>query len=179
MITNGGGGYPLGSGDADRFEFLEIGEVPPAHEPAALPFYAAMRRRESRGTGLYVLEGHTPVPAEEAFPTGDVLLQWGWWFERRQRAWARVRETHFGPRSQWRVSTVFLGLDHGFARYFGGSTKPVLFELMIFGGPLSDWQERYTTWEAAVAGHEQAVRLARATVVPLRPRKQPPKKRRR
>jgi hypothetical protein len=53
------------------------------------------------------------------------------------------------------VSTVFLGLDHG----FGG--KPLWFETMIVGGPLDDSQERYTTIEEAEAGHARWVALVR------------------
>jgi hypothetical protein len=58
-----------------------------------------------------------------------------------------------------RVSTVFLGLDHGF-----DDGPPVLFETMIFGevGDLDQYQERYTTLEAAMAGHERAVEMVRA-----------------
>jgi len=52
------------------------------------------------------------------------------------------------------VSTVFLGLDHAF-----GDGPPVLFETMVFGGPLDGEQDRYCTWDEAVAGH--AAMLAR------------------
>lgn len=53
------------------------------------------------------------------------------------------------------VSTVFLGLDHNF---FSG--PPLLFETMIFGGPLDQEQERYTTWDEAVEGHNRMVKRA-------------------
>jgi hypothetical protein len=53
------------------------------------------------------------------------------------------------------VSTVFLGIDHG---YGGGA--PVLFETMIFGGKHNDYQERYCTWEGAELGHQEACDLA-------------------
>jgi len=46
-----------------------------------------------------------------------------------------------------RISTVFLGLDHG----HGG--KPLWFETMVFGGVLDQLQERYATWDQAAAGH--------------------------
>jgi len=45
------------------------------------------------------------------------------------------------------ISTVFLGLDHGF-----GSDTPIVFETMIFGGS-NEICERYATYEEAVAGH--------------------------
>jgi hypothetical protein len=52
-----------------------------------------------------------------------------------------------------RVSTVFiLGINHGFD---GG--EPILFETMLFGGPMSDYQARYSTWEQAEAGHASAL----------------------
>lgn len=53
------------------------------------------------------------------------------------------------------VSTVFLGLNHGF---FG---EDLWFETMIFGGPNDEYCERYPTLEAAKAGHQRAVRIAR------------------
>lgn len=96
-------------------------------------------------TGLYVLDGHTPVPAD--------LFAFGRWFESAERHVADARVAH--PR----VSTVFLGIDH----HFGRATLehvPVLFETMIFGGPHDEYQERYETWDEAEAGHARAVALA-------------------
>lgn len=55
-----------------------------------------------------------------------------------------------------RVSTVFLGLDHS----FGEVGLPVLWETMIFGGPNDQYQERYTSHEAALEGHARALKLA-------------------
>jgi hypothetical protein len=52
------------------------------------------------------------------------------------------------------VSTVFLGLDHAY-----GSSKPVLWETMIFGGKNDQYQERYTSYEDALEGHEKALKL--------------------
>lgn len=46
------------------------------------------------------------------------------------------------------VSTVFLGLDHS----FGGET-PILFETLVFNGPMDGEMERYTTWDEAEIGH--------------------------
>ena len=54
-----------------------------------------------------------------------------------------------------RVSTVFLGLDHGFL----ASEDPILFETMIFGGPEDGYQERYKTWKEAEEGHKRALEL--------------------
>jgi len=55
------------------------------------------------------------------------------------------------------VSTVFLGLDHSFS-----SGPPVLFETMIFGGPHTEYQERYYPCQDAIAGHARALALAKA-----------------
>jgi hypothetical protein len=55
------------------------------------------------------------------------------------------------------VSTVFLGLDHNFS----GKGDPLLFETMIFGGPLDEHQRRYATWDQAERGHAEAVAEAR------------------
>ncbi len=59
----------------------------------------------------------------------------------------RVALTDLGPRGT--VSTVFLGLDHG----WGLSDEPVLWETMVFDGPLDDTQVRYTSGAAAIEGH--------------------------
>lgn len=52
-----------------------------------------------------------------------------------------------------RISTVFLGLDHGWK-----SGTPVLWETMIFGGVNDqNYQERYTSYEDALEGHQNAI----------------------
>lgn len=57
------------------------------------------------------------------------------------------------------VSTVFLALDHS---WDGG--PPVLYETMIFGGPLDQsYQRRYHTRADAIIGHDAAVYLAKNT----------------
>jgi hypothetical protein len=59
------------------------------------------------------------------------------------------------------VSTVFLGMDHGF-----DDGPPTLFETMVFRGPLDEHQWRYATWDEAVAGHERIVQHVRAGTDP-------------
>jgi hypothetical protein len=49
------------------------------------------------------------------------------------------------------VSTVFLGLDHNVS--IRGA--PILWETMVFGGPLDQEMERYTSADAARVGHER------------------------
>src|SRR5215469_5778666 len=112
--------------------------------------------------GCYKLIGQTPVACSN-------LLEWGEWLETADR---RVDETFIG---KYRVSTVFLGLDHRF-----GKGKPILFETMIFladaqrregeslddwskrtnllneGDPLVEYQTRSSDWLEAERDHETA-----------------------
>lgn len=62
----------------------------------------------------------------------------------------------------YRISTVWLGLDHSFC---GGS--PLLFETMIFkGNDFTDlYCTRYTTWEEAEEGHKRAVQWLHETIL--------------
>jgi hypothetical protein len=49
------------------------------------------------------------------------------------------------------VSTVFMGIDMGFG--FLDGSPPILFETMIFGGPLDGHVDRYATLAAARLYH--------------------------
>jgi hypothetical protein len=97
-------------------------------------------------------DGHTPAPCD--------LMAWARWFGRADRTVA------FTQQGDVFVSTVFLGLDHGFGR----KGPPVLFETMTFrgtmtvdiGGSQREIQAasegdremwRYSTWDDALAGH--------------------------
>ena len=93
--------------------------------------------------GRYKLDGKTPVEVDD-------LMEWAKWMEAADRY---VGKTSVGV---VKVSTVFLGLDHGF-----GSHHPVLFETMVFGGKLDQDDERYSTWDAAEAGHVRWVEKVR------------------
>jgi hypothetical protein len=53
-----------------------------------------------------------------------------------------------------RVSTVFLGLDHGML----DPGPPILFETLVFGGKLEGEGSRYATWDEAIEGHKVWVR---------------------
>ena len=56
-------------------------------------------------------------------------------------------------RTMW-VSTVWLGLDHGYGR----SEQPIIYETMVFVRGMSDeYCQRYTTAELALAGHQLVV----------------------
>lgn len=57
------------------------------------------------------------------------------------------------------VSTVFLAMDHSYLTY--GGHAPLLFETMVFGGPLDGEMERYATEEAAYVGHGAMIERVR------------------
>jgi len=97
-----------------------------------------------------ILDGHKVVPIKN-------LIEWAQKFETMNRRVAetfvgRIRYAVMGGPRPVRVSTVFLGIDHG----FGG--KPMWFETMVFGGKLNQEQDRYETWDKAVAGHKAMVK---------------------
>lgn len=81
----------------------------------------------------------------EGIPTAEPdLLAWAAWMETADR---RVNETQL---LGFRISTVFLGVDHG----NGLSNTPVLYETMVFGNWLdTDLMYRYGTRRAALEGH--------------------------
>jgi len=101
--------------------------------------------------GLYILDGHTPVHVD------DVEV-WARWRE-AHRAALHVRDTWLPPGV--RVSTVFLGVDHNFARIVDPTLTPILFETMVFGGPLDQEQERCATWAEAETQHAAVVARVR------------------
>jgi len=65
------------------------------------------------------------------------------------------------PVGDMTVSTVFLGLDHGF-----GGEHGIFFETMILNAPgkLMDFQVRYSTYDEAMRGHREALRRARLSL---------------
>ncbi len=54
------------------------------------------------------------------------------------------------------ISTVWLGLDHGW-----GEGPPLIFETMVFGSPLDQECWRYSTEAEARAGHAAAIEAVR------------------
>ena len=96
----------------------------------------------------YLLHGRVVVPV----PMRDWTLQ--------PIAVRRVAEDRVG--NVW-VSTVFLGLDHGWVE-----GRPILFETMVFAVDDEDGadlhQERYATWDEAAAGHARIVAGLRSSV---------------
>jgi len=108
-------------------------------------------------------EDHRVVPEPD-------LYAWAEWFETAER---HVALDMIGP---YRVSTVFLGLDHDYGRFFPGgeSRSPLIFETMIFDDsreescpyfsrkfhPSFSFQRRYRTWEEAIEGHAYAKKIS-------------------
>lgn len=92
-------------------------------------------------TDKYILQGRKPVLANS-------FAEWGRFFGKPANR--RVEETQIG---NVRISTVFLGIDHNFS----GAGPPVLFETMVFGGPLGGEQRRYCTWTEAKRGHKRMI----------------------
>jgi hypothetical protein len=106
--------------------------------------------------GLYILdEQGTPVLAEDTYA-------WAVWFQAHDRSLART-SIPVDEDTNLVVSTVFLGVDHAFD--YTGKSAPVLWETMVSGGGgilggfgYGDIQQRYTSREAALRGHEELVR---------------------
>lgn len=84
-----------------------------------------------------------PVPEPDT-------MKWGTWFETANRVVAKTKT------KDAEVSTVFLGVDHSF-----GVGPPILWETMVFGGPLDQDQDRYTSLADARKGHEDMVARVR------------------
>ena len=97
------------------------------------------------GRGRYVLDDSGNVIR------CDDLMAWAAWFEKADRRLACNQVN-----DDVRVSTIFLGLDYNL-----GTGQPILWETMIFGGPHDGYESRYDSREAALAGHAEALALAR------------------
>ena len=79
-------------------------------------------------------------------PEGD-LLAWAQWMGTGDNQVIKREQV-----GHVRVSTVFLGLDHGW-----GNADPLLWETMVFGGKLDGLCERYASRADALAGHASVV----------------------
>jgi hypothetical protein len=96
---------------------------------------------------------------------GNVISMERWSELHVDESYLRVAQDTIGP--YW-ISTVWLGLDHGFMR--GG--PPIIFETMVFANdevrgdaPLLEFDmDRYATEEEAKAGHDAMCLLVRATL---------------
>jgi hypothetical protein len=97
-----------------------------------------------RSPKFYILQDRRPVAI-------DSVDDWAVWMNDSDRKVAYTKIDN-----DVAVSTVFLGLDHQY-----GNGPPLLFETMIFGGPLDNKCWRYSSWDDAEIGHQAAVRKAR------------------
>jgi len=79
-------------------------------------------------------------------PEGDILA-WAQWMGTGDNKVIKREQV-----GRVRVSTVFLGLDHGW-----GSGELLLWETMVFGGKLDGLCERYASRADALAGHANVV----------------------
>lgn len=93
----------------------------------------------------FKLDGKNVVPATEE----EFIEQ----FKNSERR--IIKQDKVGPML---VSTVFLGLDHGF-----GGGRSLFFETMVFDGVgiLDDFQTRYETYDEAEIGHAKTLARAR------------------
>jgi hypothetical protein len=85
------------------------------------------------------------------------LYKWAEWNYNKDAARDRsiVKQEHFGTAKEIMVSTVFLGLNHNWRN----DGPPILWETMVFGGPLDQEQDRCSgTREQAEAMHERMVK---------------------
>lgn len=86
--------------------------------------------------------------------------------------WARIMESEVNRHvaltlvDDVKISTIWLGLDHSF-----GHGPPLIFETMIFGmedEEILEYQWRYPSEIAALAGHDQAVALVKEALAKRR-----------
>jgi hypothetical protein len=127
-------------------------------DPRERGFVAEFREEVVRHVDnrFYILdENHQPVPA------GDLIKFANFFVNDSSR---RVGYTKLNGLV---VSTVFLGIDYRF-----GYGPPLFFETMIFRGTpnaeieqiqaaFDQYQTRYSTWDEALAGHNQIVTIIR------------------
>jgi hypothetical protein len=93
---------------------------------------------------LYILDDNNNV-----IPEPDTL-KWGMWFEKSRKQRIVAQET-IGDSY---VSTVFLGLDHNWEP----SGSPVLWETLVFGGPMDEEMDRCSgSREQAEAMHARMI----------------------
>jgi len=105
-------------------------------------------RLYERDNDKYVLKGHGIKKEPD-------LLEWDKWFETHPR---QLKVTNMHGK---RISTVFLGLDHGWH-----GDKPILFDTMIFGDDmLGEDTRRYATWDEAIKGHWEMVEEVKRNTV--------------
>lgn len=68
------------------------------------------------------------------------------WYKLFTEEYKRIARDKIGESD---ISTVWLGLDHGWE----DNSAPVIFETLVFNGPLDGVMEHYSTEEEAIKGH--------------------------
>lgn len=96
--------------------------------------------------GMFILDGHQAVPTES-------MSEWHKCFRNSKKR--IVDKTQVG---EIFVSTVFLGIDHG----YGLNSEGLVFETMVFGPDVPHMTTRYRTWDEAEAGHKKIVEEVKA-----------------
>lgn len=91
----------------------------------------------------YILIDRVPTPCPD-------ITRWAMWYETADRTVAKTDIDGV------RVSTVFLGYNHGF--WHG---EKLFFETMIFGGQFDQECMRCETWQQAEAQHREACEMVR------------------
>lgn len=91
---------------------------------------------------------HYYLNEDKTYRPADVM-EWAMQFETMDR--------HIGCDNVLgkKVSTIWLGLDHGFCE-----DRPMIFETMVFSeydGGTDIYMDRYSTWDEAVEGHQKAI----------------------
>lgn len=93
---------------------------------------------------LYTLDGKTPVAEPDSSKWAD------WWLKDKRSVRQGYMTVGVGVEAtEVHVSTVFLGMDCAL-----GEGPPMLFETMVFYGPLDQKQERCSTWDEAEKMHD-------------------------
>ena len=106
-----------------------------------------IERDSNNISGRYILDENG---AAVACPD---LMTWARWIENRDNC--RLKHDEVGNA---RVSTIFIGLDFNFS----GEGSPLLWETRILDSePHAFYQERYSTRQEALGGHEKAVALVK------------------
>ena len=106
-----------------------------------------------------------PAPAASHYFNRDAkpITFWKWMKSYRSEEYKQLNVTMVGP---YYVSTVWLGLDHGFL----GSGPPIIFETMVFADYLEDGRAadfsltRYETIQDALRGHDVMVKYVRESL---------------
>lgn len=96
----------------------------------------------------YILDGKMAIACDD-------LDKWIEWWKQVGNEGRIVAQDQVGDVL---VSTVFLAINHQFRPH----GPPLIFETMVFGGPLDQEQRRYSTWEEAEAGHKEILAAVKA-----------------